>query len=82
MKKVKFLVLLVVVFLILAGTASAHYGMIIPSDSMVMQSDNRIINLELSFSHPFEGIGMELAKPKVLGTLLCIFQKVCYRDRF
>ena len=66
MKKVKLLVLLVVMFLMLTGTAFAHYGMIIPSDSMVMQSDSRTINLKLSFSHPFEGIGMELAKPKVL----------------
>jgi len=69
MKKVKLLVLLVVMFLMLTGTAFAHYGMIIPSDSMVMQSDSRTINLKLSFSHPFEGIGMELAKPKVFGVV-------------
>ena len=69
MKKVKLLVLLVIMFLMLTGTAFAHYGMIIPSDSMVMQSDSRTINLKLSFSHPFEGIGMELAKPKVFGVV-------------
>lgn len=69
MKKVKPLVLLVVMFLMLTGTAFAHYGMIIPSDSMVMQSDSRTINLKLSFSHPFERIGMELAKPKVFGVV-------------
>lgn len=69
MKKVKALVLLVVMFLMLTGTAFAHYGMIIPSDSMVMQSDSRTINLKLSFSHPFERIGMELAKPKVFGVV-------------
>ncbi len=56
-------------FLMSTGTAFAHYGMIIPSDSMVMQSDSRTINLKLSFSHPFEGIGMELAKPKVFGVV-------------
>jgi cobalt/nickel transport protein len=69
MKKVKLLVLLVIMFLMLTGTAFAHYGMIIPSDSMVMQSDSRTINLKLSFSHPFERIGMELAKPKVFGVV-------------
>jgi len=69
MKNVKFLVLLVLVFFIFTGTAIAHYGMIIPSDSMVMQDDHRIINLKLSFSHPFEGIGMELAKSKVFGVV-------------
>lgn len=48
-----------------AGFAFAHFGMLIPSDSMVMQEDNRTITLKLSFSHPFEGVGMELVKPKV-----------------
>ena len=41
----------------------AHFGMIIPSDSMVMQDDERTLDLKLSFSHPFEGHGMELVKP-------------------
>jgi cobalt/nickel transport protein len=38
--------------------------MIIPSDSMVMADDSRQLKLTLSFSHPMEGVGMELAKPK------------------
>ncbi len=46
------------------GTASAHFGMVIPSDSMVMQGDSKTITLTLSFSHPMEVIGMELKKPK------------------
>jgi cobalt/nickel transport protein len=45
------------------GMASAHFGMVIPSDSMVMQGDNKTVTLKLSFSHPMEVIGMELAKP-------------------
>ncbi|MDM8550148.1 DUF4198 domain-containing protein [Desulfobacterales bacterium HSG2] len=49
------------------GSASAHYGMVIPSDSMVMQDDNRTVSLKLSFSHPFERIGMELEKPRGFG---------------
>lgn len=48
-------------------SASAHYGMIIPSDAMVMADDPKEIKLTLSFSHPMEGIGMELAKPKAFG---------------
>ncbi len=51
------------------GSALAHFGMLIPSDSMVMQSDNRTINLTLSFSHPFDGEGMELVKPAVFGVM-------------
>ena len=52
-----------------AGVALAHFGMLIPSDSMVMQNDNRTINVKLSFSHPFEGEGMELVKPNVFGVM-------------
>ena len=44
--------------------ASAHFGMLIPSANMVMPADNRTITLQLSFSHPFEMIGMALVKPK------------------
>jgi cobalt/nickel transport protein len=47
-----------------SAPAHAHFGMIIPSDSMVMQDDNRTIELTLSFSHPFEMQGMDMAKPK------------------
>ena len=47
-----------------AGISLAHFGMLIPSDSMVMQGEPRTVHLTLSFSHPFEGHGMELVKPK------------------
>ncbi|UCG66117.1 MAG: DUF4198 domain-containing protein, partial [Deltaproteobacteria bacterium] len=52
-----------------AGAALAHFGMLVPSDSMVMQNDNRTINVKLSFSHPFEGEVMELVKPVVFGVM-------------
>jgi cobalt/nickel transport protein len=45
--------------------AWSHFGMVIPSDNMVMQDDSRTIKVTLSFSHPFELVGMELVKPKV-----------------
>lgn len=44
--------------------ALGHFGMIIPSDSMIMQDDKRVVELALSFSHPFEMVGMDLVKPK------------------
>lgn len=69
MKKSLFLTLLFGLSLVLAGTVYAHYGMVIPSDSMVMQNDNRVVNLKLSFSHPFEMVGMELVKPKVFAVM-------------
>lgn len=45
-------------------SVEAHFGMVIPSDSMVMQNDAKTIHVDLSFSHPFELIGMDLEKPK------------------
>ena len=56
-------------FLLLATPAAAHFGMVIPSDNMVMEGKNRKVNLKLSFSHPFELVGMELVKPKVFAVM-------------
>ena len=64
MKKIYLSVVFSVALFIMVSPSTAHFGMVIPSDSMVMQGDNRKINLTLSFSHPFEGQGMELVKPK------------------
>lgn len=46
--------------------ASAHFGMLIPSDTMVMQNDARSVKIAFSFSHPMEMVGMDLAKPKAV----------------
>jgi cobalt/nickel transport protein len=64
--KIKLLLGICIIILVFSGTVSAHYGMVIPSDSMVMQGDNKKISLTFSFSHPFEGIGMDLEKPKTV----------------
>jgi cobalt/nickel transport protein len=48
----------------LAGSAIAHFGMVIPADNMVMQGEAREIRLVLSFSHPMEMVGMDMAKPQ------------------
>ncbi|MDX2497657.1 MAG: DUF4198 domain-containing protein [Desulfobacterales bacterium] len=69
MKKGLILILVVTITFFLAGKAFAHFGMVIPSDSMVMQDENRTVTLKASFSHPFEGVGMELIKPEVFGVL-------------
>ena len=62
--------MIVLGLLLMAGTASAHFGMVIPSDNMVMQSDKRTLTLNLSFSHPMEMVGMELVKPKVFQVIV------------
>jgi cobalt/nickel transport protein len=63
MKKILFGIVAALCPLLYASMVSAHYGMIIPSDQMVMQGDDRTITLDLRFWHPMEGIPMPLAKP-------------------
>jgi len=70
MKRLFMLIIMSIVIIFSDGSVMAHYGMLIPSDSMVMQNDNRTVNLTLSFSHPFEGEGMELVKPVVFGAMV------------
>jgi len=55
----------VALVLFLFNSACAHFGMLIPSDTMVMPGENRTVTLNLSFGHPMELVGIELAKPKV-----------------
>lgn len=55
-----------ILFILIAafnGNAFAHFGMVIPSKSMVMQGDARDVALEVSFSHPFEMAGMDMERP-------------------
>ncbi len=45
-----------------ASQAMAHFGMVIPSGNIVTQ-EKKSVDLTLSFSHPFELIGMDMDKP-------------------
>jgi cobalt/nickel transport protein len=64
------LMLIGITFLFTVATpAGAHFGMLIPSDTMVMQADNRTLTVTLSFSHPFEMQGMDMEKPKAFHLL-------------
>jgi cobalt/nickel transport protein len=51
----------------LADLSWAHFGVIQPSTSMVMQGDNADLELILAFCHPFEQKGMPMAKPRKFG---------------
>lgn len=51
------------------AAAGAHFGMIIPSDDMVMKGESRDVALHLMFWHPFDGIGMDLDKPAEFGVI-------------
>ena len=69
MKFLNMTLLIAISIVIVAGPAWTHFGMLIPSDSMLMQDDNRTVTVTLSFSHPFELVGMDMAKPKVINVL-------------
>ena len=69
MKKGTIFACILLNLLLVTKPALGHFGMIIPSDSMIMQDDKRVVELTLSFSHPFEMVGMELVKPKAFRVL-------------
>ncbi|MDR1043539.1 MAG: DUF4198 domain-containing protein [Candidatus Adiutrix sp.] len=63
MKKLAALLLPAALLLLWAPAAPAHFGMIIPSAPVVMESGEADLKLSLKFWHPFENAGMNLAKP-------------------
>lgn len=54
---------LLMFLLVIAPSAQAHFGMVIPSASMAMEKKDASLDLTLSFSHPMEMVGMPLVKP-------------------
>ena len=64
MKNFKLICMVSLMICFAYGLSSAHFGMVIPSDNMVMQDDSRKVVFQLSFSHPFEMVGMPLVKPE------------------
>jgi cobalt/nickel transport protein len=69
MKKFIFIALSQLGIMIWALPAVAHFGMVIPSNTMIMPQDGRTVHLTLSFSHPFDGHGMPMVKPKKVAVL-------------
>jgi cobalt/nickel transport protein len=55
--------------LAVSGSASAHFGMLIPSQATVSKADPKTVDLQISFSHPMEVVGMDMAKPKAFGVM-------------
>lgn len=60
--KLRIVLILNALMLMCASVAWAHFGMLIP-DADELTQDKRTLNMTLSFSHPFEMVGMELEKP-------------------
>jgi len=56
--------LAVIIFSFMQGnTVHAHFGMVIPDTPIISQQTKQTI-ITLSFSHPFENVGMDLEKPE------------------
>ena len=54
---------------LLGAPAFAHFGMLIPSKATVSKADPRTVDMQISFSHPMEIVGMDMAKPKAYGVV-------------
>jgi cobalt/nickel transport protein len=54
---------------LLGAPAFAHFGMLIPSKATVSKADPRTVDMQISFSHPMEVVGMDMAKPKAYGVI-------------
>jgi len=69
--------------------AYAHFQMIIPSDEIISAGESRQLTLDLIFTHPFEGMGLNMEKPRHFGVwvagkeidLLGNLQQSHYQDR-
>lgn len=47
----------------LCGSAFAHFGVLIPSQSMVMNKKEAALQLDIAFAHPFSRLGMPMQMP-------------------
>lgn len=70
LKVVLFFSLVAVFLLGSLMVASAHFGMVIPSDDMIIMTDSKNISLEIKFMHPMEGDYMNMLKPVQFGVML------------
>ncbi len=63
----KIIVFLSFFSLLLPSLCLGHFGMIIPDQPMVMDQKKSDLKLTISFSHPFEQMGMDMEMPKGMG---------------
>jgi len=62
-------VLAALVLFVFWSPALCHFQYLLPSDDMVMAGENRELQLDLIFGHPFEGNLMAMARPVKFGVL-------------
>lgn len=57
----------IIMLFVFAGSAGAHFGVIVPGDDIVDAGESRSVGLRLMFMHPFEGTYMDMARPAAFG---------------
>jgi cobalt/nickel transport protein len=66
----RFMVSAVALFIIFAGTAQAHFQVLIPSTDMVTPEGSKTVDLDIIFTHPMDGGPvMEMGSPTQFGVL-------------
>ena len=64
MKKLGIICVSLLLTIFWLSNAWAHFGVIIPSKSAVVDKKDASLNFDIAFVHPMERNGMEMAKPK------------------
>ncbi|WP_456433908.1 DUF4198 domain-containing protein [Thermosulfuriphilus sp.] len=58
-------------YLLLAGRSEAHFQLLIPSDDIVTVDEPRNLELQMVFTHPVEGgPNMEMKRPEAFGVMI------------
>ena len=66
-KTLRIFLIIISALIMTVSSSQAHFGTIIPSDDMVMQTDNKTVTLDIMFIHPMEGHYMNMEKPARFG---------------
>ena len=67
-KKIPFITLFAL--LVFVPPAQSHFGMVIPSEDIISETDSAVVVLDLMFAHPFEMKGMPLERPVRFGVIM------------
>jgi len=70
MKRITLSALCLALVVLAASAAQAHFGMVIPNQSVVLDKKDAALTFDLLFIHPMEMKGMDLVKPQEFGVAI------------
>ena len=65
-----FVIVVTIIVLGISGVASAHFQVIMPQENIIEQNDEKTIDLNLIFTHPFEQKPMNMERPSEFGVMI------------